>query len=256
MSTENSDEDRKKSMYKEAKIPLMEFHSQEAFTLKAKYEHIEKLIGRNHHNPTAGYHCEILIKEYLRANLPKYCSVDTGFIRCNPQIKTYKDKTGKKYGACIVVSPQIDILIHNETIRAPIYRTGDCVVIEPETVIGIIEVKKNLTKKDLLDSLSGLSDAYDIVMHDRCDRPDQIFFGIFAFDTTLGKNGKKFQEALEIYYQDHPILPTSITALSKFFSITEFKSDRLIINLFDAYSNDALDPKNWTTCIGVKRPLH
>jgi hypothetical protein len=216
---------------------LAEFHSQEALALQTKYSHIKKLIGRDHHNPTAGYHCEMLIKEYLRVNLPRHYSVDTGFIRCNPQdVISTDERTGIKSYDCVIASPQIDILIHNEATRAPIYRTGDCVIVEPEAVVAIVEVKKNLTKNKLLEGLANLSEAFSVVRNDRIVTSERIFLGIFSFDTTLGKNGKTFEDALSTHCTNDRILPASITVLSKFFSRIDYQNNKYNVKYWEAYS--------------------
>lgn len=83
---------------------LAVFHSQEAKSINDRFRHVENIIGKSHHSPTEGYHCELLLKKYLKENLPGRFSVDTGFIRCAP-----REHNGSTFHA----SPQIDILIHD-----------------------------------------------------------------------------------------------------------------------------------------------
>ena len=194
---------------------LAEFHSQEAISMMAKYQHVEKLIGLNHHNPAAGYHCEILLKEYLRKNLPKKYSVDTGFIRCNPQ-PTVEDGGGNTTDY-IIASPQIDILIHDNYEYTPIYKTGDCAIVEPESVAAIIEVKKNLTHAELRSALNNITESYQVTWPDRTYDPSRVFKGIFAFSSNISSKTSTLKEILTEHVAAGGVLPDCIAVIGDYF---------------------------------------
>lgn len=197
---------------------LAEFHSQEAISMMAKYQHVEKLIGVNHHNLSAGYHCEILLKEYLRRNLPKKYSVDTGFIRCNPQPVEKKDEEGNPIGYDhIIASPQIDILVHNDYENMPIYKTGDCAIVEPEAVAAVIEVKKTLTTDELRAALQNVDKSYKAAFWDRISTPSRIFKGIFAFSSNISEDTNTFEEVLREHVNNNGVLPNSIAVMENYF---------------------------------------
>ena len=203
---------------------LAEFHSQEAVSMMAKYKHIEKLIGVNHHNLSAGYHCEILLKEYLRKNLPKKYSVDTGFIRCNPQ-PAEEDDEGNPTDY-IIASPQIDILIHNDYDHTPIYRTGDCVIVEPESVAAIIEVKKNLTHTELRAALDNISNSYHVTGPDRTYDPSRVFKGIFAFSSNISGKTSTLKNILTDHVNAGGVLPDCIAVIGKYFMRIDWASQQ------------------------------
>lgn len=183
------------------------FHSQEALSLNAKFRHIENLVGKKHHFPTEGYHCEVLLKEYLRANLPSRFSVDTGFIRAEPV-----EFDGKK----LYASPQIDILIHDCQHHSPLYRIGDLVVVQPEAVVAIIEVKKTLTSTELQDALYKLAVSH-ILLQQRTYDPSVIYSGVFSYDTRLPVKSEAFKNRLQELIARGGILPNSIVCLKGLF---------------------------------------
>ncbi|PPL02471.1 DUF6602 domain-containing protein [Parapedobacter indicus] len=91
------------------------------------------------HNPTIGVLTEEILRQFLRQHLPKYVSVQQGFIR---------NQNGE-------TSNQCDIIIYDSTKYAPFYRINDIVVVPIESVIVVIEVKTTITKQifhSILDS--------------------------------------------------------------------------------------------------------
>ncbi len=189
---------------------LIKFHSHEAQALLKKHQAIEELIGKNHHNPTVGYHCEVLLKEYLRKNLPNRYSIDTGFVKCSPLNNGLES---------IIATPQIDILVHDENEYAPIYRTGDYVIAEPEAVQAIIEVKKTLTTESLKCALDNISDSFLLTGKDRIFTPDRIFKAVVGFSTDIGKDGQALQEILTEFISDKKylrVLPDLIVVLDEY----------------------------------------
>ncbi|OQC16102.1 MAG: hypothetical protein BWX73_00942 [Lentisphaerae bacterium ADurb.Bin082] len=212
---------------------LIRFHSNEAQSLLKKHQAIEELIGKNHHNPTVGYHCEVLLKEYLRQNLPNRYSIDTGFVKCTPITDGMSN---------IIATPQIDILVHDENEYAPIYRTGDYVIVEPEAVQAIIEVKKELTITELNNALENISDSFALTSKDRIYTPERIFKAIVGFSTNIGKDGKKLKEILTRFVSDANyirILPDLIVVFDEYFMQIVFsnKTETYECKIFPAITN-------------------
>ncbi|RON79119.1 DUF6602 domain-containing protein [Pseudomonas fluorescens] len=112
------------------------------------------------HGPTVGTYRENLLQNSLRKHLPERYHVATGFI----------------YG----LKKQIDILIYDRIDYAPVFREGDLVIVPPESVRAVIEVKTSLTAENLVSALEllDLASYFD-------DKEPPFFKGIFAFESPL-----------------------------------------------------------------------
>lgn len=127
---------RMKKMVAEPYRNRLDYHCQEAEAMLATYRNFEKIIGTNHHNQTDGYHCEVLLKTYLRKHLCKRYSIDTGFICTDPSLNDFEDE---EYIEGLIhkekfkqASKQIDILIHDTIDYENIYSIEDCVCVIPK----------------------------------------------------------------------------------------------------------------------------
>jgi len=85
------------------------------------------------HNPSLGVINEEILRKFLKDHLPKWIEVAQGFILS-------KDGT---------LSTQCDIIIYNSNFYAPLYRVNDLIIVPPESVIHVIEVKTKINKKIL-----------------------------------------------------------------------------------------------------------
>jgi hypothetical protein len=134
---------------------LINFYSSQADLLLLQYENINQLLGGTSDWTHPGTHCEILLRDFLRKQLPQWMSVDKGYIYG-------RVPRGKGSTHC----PEIDILIHNGTKYPPIFRLEDFVIVEPEAVLGIIQVKRSFTKVADSDPLDkGLKQVIDAKQH-------------------------------------------------------------------------------------------
>jgi hypothetical protein len=127
------------------------------------------------HKPSVGSYREILLQELLRKHLPARYHVATGFILGCPR--------------------QLDVLIYDQQDFAPVFRQGDMVVVQIESVRAVIEVKTQLNKASLCESLRLLSDVP--AAHLFGSAPP-MFKGIFAFNTTMGE--KRLCDVVASYY--------------------------------------------------------
>jgi hypothetical protein len=118
---------------------LAEFYSGEAKAIIAQYQHIEHLLKPKGDWTGPGTHCEVLLRDFLRRNLPVGIAVDKGFIHG-------RLKDGEEIRQC----PEIDILIHNSLSYRPIFRLEEFVIVQPEAVLGMIQVKRSLEKTEVL----------------------------------------------------------------------------------------------------------
>lgn len=179
-------------------LPLAQFHSAEADVLLLKYRHVASLIGAHTHHGSEGTFCENLVREFLRKVLPGRYSVDAGFIRGRPM------QVG---GETRFVSHQLDIIVHDTTDYSPIFRSEDFVIVLPEAVAAVIEVKKCLTSAELKDSLNKLAVARYLTHHCQpppLTQPDtgegcrRVFTAVFAFTSD------KLQPATKPFSDTYP----------------------------------------------------
>lgn len=136
-------------------------------------ERIRHLIR---HTSSVGTYRENLLQSLLRKHLPERYHVATGFI----------------YGC----DRQIDVVIYDRIDYAPIFREGDLVVVPPEAVRAIIEVKTNLTLEQLRKSLEQIEQLSN---YDDVDPP--FFKGIFGFETDADSH-RLLQEVVNFYTED------------------------------------------------------
>jgi hypothetical protein len=184
-------------------LSLAEFYSAEADALRIKYKQIEHLIGLSHHSASEGTYCEALLKEFLRRTLPRHVSVDSGFVRrvtdsdMSPGAKTILPT------AADFVTPQLDIIIHDTNHYAPLFRSEDFVVVLPESVRAVIEVKKCLDRSKLKDAVGTLAKTSHLLRKWRYER-NRLFIGIFAFSLgdDLSPKSKPFSDSFRSVFQN------------------------------------------------------
>ncbi|MBP6865799.1 MAG: hypothetical protein KBC32_11115 [Candidatus Didemnitutus sp.] len=129
--------------------------------LRAVQNRVRQLIG-NAHWPSDGAWKESALRAVIRGYLPASLSVGTGFILSTDGPST-----------------QIDILVYDDT--APIlFRDGDFVVLTPDSVRAVIEVKTSLSRPQLVSAVDKLSKISHL-LRKRClqKRP---FIGLFSYE--------------------------------------------------------------------------
>ena len=99
--------------------------------LRAEQGWFEKLIK---HSPSVGSFYEDSLRSLLTEVLPSRLKVGTGFVFDPERRKNSK---------------QIDILVYDDSQEAPMYRSGEFVVIQPHMARSMSEVKKTLVLKDV-----------------------------------------------------------------------------------------------------------
>lgn len=128
-----------------------------ASELTSLSERIRTIIS---HGSTVGTYREKILQHSLQKHLPERYHVGTGFV----------------YG----LDKQIDILVYDRIDYAPMFRENDLVIVPPESVRAIIEVKTNLNSQTLDSALTLLSLASQLD-----DNRPPFFKGIFAFESSL-----------------------------------------------------------------------
>jgi hypothetical protein len=198
-------------------LDLADFHSNECRSLIQRFQSVEKLIGIGKHSPTEGAFCESMLRTFMRQVIPHQFSVDTGFVRGLPA--KIPGINGKFID--LVASPQLDIIIHDTTHFSPIFRYDDVVVVHPEAVVAIIEVKKRLTSNTLKEALQNIYETRFIINDNtRHVSTDQVYMGVFAFSCGIAQPKEKplsetYQKRLAGFVNmaiDPHLLPNAIIA--------------------------------------------
>ncbi len=131
--------------------------TQEIHALKNRVRHFIK----DRHWLSDGLWKESVLRAVIRRHLPRSLGVGTGFI-----VKAED------------VSTQIDILIFDTT-KPILFQDGDFIIVTPDLVRAIIEVKTKIGKSDLIQELERLADNhYFVASTALC----QLFVGLFSFD--------------------------------------------------------------------------
>lgn len=125
-----------------------------------KVDLLAQLI-RDAHHPSLGRYKERLLQECIAQFLPKRFRVGTGFVvfpkRHDGSVATPADpRFANVYDH--EVSSQLDIIVYDATDYPMVLQDGDFVVVRPEAVRSIVEVKGALTTKAVADSINSFVD--------------------------------------------------------------------------------------------------
>jgi hypothetical protein len=104
---------------------------------------LERVI-RGSHYPSLGRYKERLLARLIREYIPRSCEVGTGFV-----LFPHEDDSpagGEQYHdplnqSAFAISRQCDLIVFDSNSVPPVFRDEDFVVVRPEAVRGIIEVK-------------------------------------------------------------------------------------------------------------------
>lgn len=130
-------------------------------------DRVRFFIDDNHWGEDGRYK-EVILMNYLRKILPSNVSVGTGFV---------KNRSGE-------LTSQIDIIVYKE--QSPrLFSEGDFVIVMPESVLGIIEVKSTSTQGVLASGGSNLSVIQKAEENGKIIGNKRIFNGIFAYDNNV-----------------------------------------------------------------------
>lgn len=135
-------------------------------------DRVRFFIGNNHWGEDGRFK-EIILMNFLKKILPDTIGVGTGFV-------LNKEKE---------LTDQIDIIIFKRE-DPKLFSEGDFVIVMPESVLGIIEVKSKVTSGVLCDNLNGrISTLEKCHKNGKIIGRDGIFNGIFSFERDLNFQG-------------------------------------------------------------------
>lgn len=118
-------------------------------------------ILQNAHYPSIGKYKENLLIKIIREYLPDKYKVGSGFVLF---VHEATDERAFKKGfdylnmGSYTVSKQCDILIYDASTIPVVFKDDDFVVLRPESVKAVIEVKSNANKKEIDNILDGFLD--------------------------------------------------------------------------------------------------
>jgi hypothetical protein len=169
-------------------LNLKNYHESVTKEMLIKKDRVRNLVK---HWGEEGKYKEAILKNMIKKFLPPHYLIGTGFIV----------KPGLNRGEHIP-SSQIDLIIYNSTLPI-LFSEEDFVILTPETVHGIIEVKTNLENQDLTAVIHKMNTVGNFIyegLHDFSNR-SPIFNGVFSFEgfneinnITLGDKIKKGYE--------------------------------------------------------------
>ena len=130
--------------------------------LHAVKNRVQNLIGENHW-PTVGSWKESALRAVIRRYLPSQLHIGTGFVMTDGGLST-----------------QIDVLIYDNS--GPIlFQDGDLVIVTPDVIRAIIEVKTRIDRRGLKECLSKLNGNVQLVTSTPSNYAP-MFFGLFAYE--------------------------------------------------------------------------
>ncbi len=121
---------------------------------------LAQIIGTSH-EPSVGDYKESLLRSVIAKFIPKRYNVGHGFVVFTRE-SSLNDKTSDNMDLWNLkehyVSRQLDIIVYDEYNFPPILHEGDFVVLRPEAVRSVIEVKGYLKKSALNDAIASFID--------------------------------------------------------------------------------------------------
>jgi len=125
-------------------------------SVSSKVDLLDRLIGGVHHL-SSGRYKERLLADVIREFLPRTVEVGTGFVLFPhadvnpPGGSQFHDPLNQ---SAYSVSRECDILVYDVMRHPVVFRDGDFVIIRPEAVRAVIEVKGSLSLQETRDALA------------------------------------------------------------------------------------------------------
>jgi len=117
-----------------------------------------------------GKYKEVVFKNILRRFLPNNLEIGTGFIIKPIQRGQHEE------------SKQIDVIIYENSYPL-LFKESDFVIMTPEGVRGIIEIKANLLNQDVRQVIQTCNENGKFVFDGKENKNKKLFNGIFSYDS-------------------------------------------------------------------------
>ncbi|TGD94912.1 DUF6602 domain-containing protein [Methylobacterium nonmethylotrophicum] len=120
-----------------------------------KIDLLTKLI-QDRHYPSVGAYKERLLSQIIKEYVPQKYSIGTGFVlfaHKEDGARAHMDEFDSMNMGAHSLSRQCDILIYDAHSYPVIFRDGDFVIVRPESVCAVIEVKGTANPREILHTL-------------------------------------------------------------------------------------------------------
>jgi len=145
----------------------IEFHKSIGRELLAMKNRVRNLVT---HPGEDGRYKEAILKSVIRRFLPERFAISAGFVVRQTSNRAEHES-----------SKQIDLIIY-DTDYPVLFNEGDLVVVTPDAVRAIIEVKTNLENLSLKETVQKANHNGKFIFDGRHDKKNMIFNGIFSFE--------------------------------------------------------------------------
>lgn len=151
-------------------MSTIDFHKTTTKELLAIKDRVRNLIK---HWGEDGRYKEAVIKTIIQRFLPEKFKIGTGFV-----VRQTADRENHE------TSNQIDLIIY-DTAYPILFKETDFVILTPDSVVGIIEVKANATNQGLLDIVRKANENGKFIFDAKTDQTKPLFNGIFSYESTV-----------------------------------------------------------------------
>lgn len=161
-------------------MSLIDYHKTTSKELLALTNKVRNLVP---HWGEDGRYKEVVLKNIIKRFLPEKYSVATGFV-----IKQTENR-GEHLS-----SRQIDLIIYDNA--SPIlFKEGDFVIMTPDSVRAIIEVKANIQNQGLTEIIRRANENGQFIFSGKYDKTQLFFNGVFGYEGFANNFSTKiFQE--------------------------------------------------------------
>jgi hypothetical protein len=149
-------------------MSISEFHKTTAKEFRSIKDRVRLLVD---HWGEDGKYKEKIFLNVLSKHLPDKYKVGSGFV-----VKR-KPKTSDEH----ISSAQIDVIIYNSDTPV-LFRESDFVIVTPEAVEAIIEIKTNLQNAKAVEVIEKMHYQGEFIITGKMHREQQIFNGIFSYE--------------------------------------------------------------------------
>lgn len=151
-------------------MDIIDYHKSTSKELIAIKDRVRNLIK---HWGVDGRHQEAVIKTMIKRFLPERYSIANGFVVSPTEIRG-EHKPSK----------EIDLLIYDTSFPV-LFRDNDFVIITADAVVGIIEVKANLTNQGLQKVIEKCNENGKFIFESKIDKSKPLFNGIFSYESKI-----------------------------------------------------------------------
>jgi hypothetical protein len=147
-------------------MSIKEYHKSTSKELLAVKDRVRYLIN---HWGEDGRYKEAVLKSIISRFLPEKFNIGTGFV---VKHTNYSEKHQS--------SPQIDLIVYDTSFPV-LFKEGDFVILTPDAVNAIIEVKANLRNQNISKVLKKANEIGEFIFMGKRNKTKPFFNGIFSY---------------------------------------------------------------------------